>query len=319
LSPALLEVLEPGLLSTVQGSSRDDWQSLGVPRGGACDRWSLALANALLGNEPDAAGIEMTMIGATLRASTDCVLALAGAEMDARLDDGLTVPSGSALRLSAGQSVRFGAALEGSGARAYLALPGGVDVPDVLGSPSTCLVGGFGGLDGRPLRVGDAIRGRAGRAARLGHWDGRCSPGGGSLRIVRGPHVESVGEPAWRALLASRWLASGRGDRQGLRLDGPALAAGAGTGSAARGTIVSQPMAWGAIQLPPDGQPVALLADCPTVGGYPVLAVVIEADLPVLGQLAAGDPVTFVSVSLAEARTALALARREMTGLRNAV
>jgi allophanate hydrolase subunit 2 len=78
-------------------------------------------------------------------------------------------------------------------------------------------------------------------------------------------------------------------------------------------------MAWGAIQLPPDGQPVALLADCPTVGGYPVLAVVIEADLPVLGQLAAGDPVTFVSVSLAEARSALALARREMTGLRNAV
>lgn len=311
----MLEIVEAGLLTTVQDGGRPAAVGLGVPAGGACDRWSLAVANALLGNEPDAAALEMTLAGATLRARADCVVAIAGAEMTGRLvDAGLPAPAGAAVVLRDGETLAFGVCREASGVRTYLAVGGGVDVPPVLGSRSTCLVGGFGGLDGRPLRAGDVIRpagaaaataataATAAMAAIAAEWPGPASPrrGGGvqELRVVAGPHLDRLPEEALARLLETRWTVSGRGDRQAIRLGGAPLPTGGAS-------LLSAGVVWGAVQLPPDGIPLVLLADHQTVGGYPVAAVVIRADLPLLGQLAAGDEVRFAAVDLATARRAL--------------
>jgi biotin-dependent carboxylase-like uncharacterized protein len=307
----MLEVIEPGLLTTVQGSPRRDAMMLGVPMGGACDAWSLAIANSLLGNAAAAPALEMTLLGASLRARADCTVAVSGAEMEGRVDDGREVVSGSRVRLGAGQELRFSAARPGSGVRAYLAVAGGVDVPEVLGSASTCLPGGFGGLEGRPLRRGDVL---AGRGPDSGLGDGPVPPRikpllGVELRVVRGPHVGGhLPEMALDGLLEASFSV-GRGDRQGIRLEGRSLAV------EASGTIVSLPMTWGAVQLPADGQPIVLLADHQTVGGYPVVAVTISADLPRLGQLGPGDDVRFVLVAPDAARRALLAQRAELRSM----
>jgi biotin-dependent carboxylase-like uncharacterized protein len=301
----VLEVVEPGVLTSVQDAGRPAGARWGVPVGGACDRWSLAAANSLAGNREMAPALEMTLAGATLRASEDCLVGVAGAEMAGRVvETGALVASGSALVLRAGQTLALGPS-EG-GARAYVAVAGGVDVPQVLDSASTCLIGGFGGVDGRPLRTGDRLSpAQPGRLAG-GTW--RAAPVllGSELRVVRGPHLDRLGEPAFEALVATDWTAGVRGDRQGIALDGPPIPVPPAP------PLISQGMVWGAVQLPPDGRPICLLADHNTVGGYSVVAVVIRADLPLLGQLGPGDAVRFVEVSLDEARAALVRRRRAL-------
>lgn len=293
----MLEVLEPGLLTTVQGRGRRDAVDLGVPIGGACDPWSLAVANVLVGNPPTVAALEMTLAGATFRVLDDCVVAVAGADMGNGLPVGRSVP------LRRGQTVTFGPAREGSGVRTYLALAGGIDVPEILGARSTCLVGGFGGIDGRPLRAGDLIRRRvAPPAIRERAWPGAVSPITGApphqIRVVRGPDADAFAA-ALATMLDTAWTVSGRGDRQGIRLDGPTLA------PETPATMLSRGMTWGTVQLPPDGVPIGLLADHQTVGGYPAIAVVVSADLPLVGQLGPGDELRFAEVSLSEAQRLL--------------
>lgn len=306
----MLQVLEAGLLTTVQDAGRPAWVHLGVPIGGACDRWALAVANAVVGNDDASAALEMTLTGATFEVLADCAFGVGGAPMDGRVDDsGTAVRPGSGIRLRAGQTLRFGAA--SGGARAYFALAGGIDVPDVLGSASTCLVGGFGGLDGRPLRAGDIVVGRAPDRMSVGRFEGPAALVGAQLRVLRGPHLDRLAGGTFEALVAAEYRVSGRGDRQGIRLDGPPLAATAAP-------MLSEGVVWGALQLPPDGQPIILLADHQTVGGYPVAAVVISADLPLLGQLAPGEPLRLVEVSRDEARRAL-VERRRMLAAATAV
>jgi antagonist of KipI len=296
----VLEVIEPGLLTTVQDAGRPEAVELGVPVGGACDPWSLGLANALLGNEPAAAGLEMTLAGATLRAMDDCLIAIAGADFGATIvDTGRRLEPASREVLRRGQTLAFGAADGLSGIRAYVAVAGGVDVPVVLGSRSTCLIGGFGGLDGRALRAGDRIRAQdpARRLAPSATRDPAFrAPRASSLRVVRGPHASLLGS-AWQQLLGHEYSVSARSDRQGIRLDGPALRSAEEPPS-----ILSHGVTWGAIQVPPEGQPICLLADHQTVGGYPVLAVVIGADRASLGQLGPADPVRFSEVTIDEAQ-----------------
>lgn len=301
----MLEVVDGGLVTTVQGAGRPAMVTFGVPIGGACDRWSLALANALLGNNPTAPALEMALLGPTLRVRADCAVGLAGADLSGRLDDGTELRPGSARLLRAGQVLTFSSATPGSGVRAYLALAGGVDVPDVLGSPSTCLIGGFGGLEGRPLAAGDTISPRDPGGRRVGSWDGAAMPAAGPLRVVRGPHASELPDQALAGLLEGFFVV-GRGDRQGIRLEGPSIKPGSLS-------LVSQPMRAGAVQLPPDGRPIALLVDHQTVGGYPVPAVVIGADLPRLGQLGAGDGVRFREVGLGQARVALLGLEQELS------
>jgi biotin-dependent carboxylase-like uncharacterized protein len=290
----LLEVLEPGLLTTVQGRGRPDTVDLGVPIGGACDPWSLAVANVLVGNPPTNAALEMTLAGATFRVLEDCLLAVAGADMGGGL------PIGRSVRLQRGETVAFGPSRAGSGARAYLALAGSIDVPEILGARSTCLIGGFGGLDGRPLRAGDIIRRREAQPkVGVRAWPSAAMPLTGPLphqvRVVRGPDADAFAV-AYATMLDTGWTVSGRGDRQGIRLDGPALI------SETSETMLSRGVTWGTVQLPPDGVPIILLADHQTVGGYPAIAIVISADRPIIGQLGPGDEFQFVEISLAHAQ-----------------
>jgi antagonist of KipI len=241
------------------------------------------------------------------------VVAYAGADLDARVDDGRLLRPGTSLLLAQGSTLRFGEARDG--ARGCLGLPGGLDVPRVLGSASNAPVGGFGGIEGRRLRIGDALA-----PARPADLDagGRAWPGPGPssgvarmfgpriLRLVDGPHHGRFEGAARVALLEVEWTVDPRSDRVGVRLAGPELPAWPAPAP------VSFGMAWGALELPPRGQPIVLLADGPTVGGYPVPAVVAAVDRPALGQLRPGDRVRFEWVDLGVAHALRRVADAEL-------
>jgi biotin-dependent carboxylase-like uncharacterized protein len=301
----ILEVLDGGLLTTVQDAGRPDWTHLGVPVAGAADPWSHAVANLLVGNGAADAALEITLLGPALRATDDGLIALAGADLGARIDGGRRLIPGRSHRIAAGETIRFepGEA-GGAGARATLAVPGGVDVPTVLGSRSTCLAGGFGGVDGRPLRPGDVIKsadpGGGSRNAELVWPEGDESRAGAGnvpavLRVLPGP-----APAAFDALVGGAWRVAAAADRVGVRLEGATLPDGAG------GETVTHGVRWGAIQVPANGRPIVLSVDHQTTGGYRVVAIVIAADRPVLGQLRPGDEVHLVAT---DAETALAALR----------
>jgi antagonist of KipI len=293
----VFEVLDGGLLSTVQDAGRPDWTHLGVPESGAADSWSLAVANLLIGNGPDDAVVEMTIGGPTLRTVRPVTIGLAGADLGGRVRDGRRLEPDRAHRLAAGDVVTFaGSAADRSpGARAYLAVPGGIDVELVLGSRSTCLAAGFGGFDGRPLGSGDrllAVRPDTPSELVWPRPSPRAPDGAVALRVL----VDATADGA--KLTAPDWLVAPSSDRVGVRLSGPALAGGTAAGA-------THGVTTGTIQLPPDGQPIILGPDHQTTGGYQVVGVVISADLPVLGQLAPGMRVRLVEVSRAAAVAAL--------------
>lgn len=309
LTGSVLEVRSAGLLTTVQDGGRPRGAPLGVPPGGACDRWSLAVANLLLDNEPTAPAIEMTLVGPDLLVREAITVAVGGADLGGAIaETGEPLRPGVARRLPAGVTLTFPGGR--SGARAYLALPGGLDVPRVLGAAATLVGAGLGGIEpfaGRPLRPGDLLR-PARRGAPLDDriWPAEPAPAltdPVTVRFVRGPDVGALGERVIDALAASTWRVGPGSDRSGLRLDGPPL-------TTAPVELVSRGVRWGAIQLPPDGRPIVLLPDGPTVGGYPVVGVVVSADLPLLGQLRPGDRVRCVEVPLGDA-VALARARAD--------
>jgi len=317
----VLEVVEPGLLTTVQDGGRPGLASEGISHGGAADTWSLAVANALVENPRDAAALEMTLIGPTLRALRPVTVALAGTIPGRIVETGATLRPGTAVTLQTGATLR----LDGpaTGARGYLAIPGGVDVPLVLGSRSTALGPGFGGFDGRALRRGDRIRAGvqlsaandAGReltaTADAGTlltppaiWPGSPAPAPGRIRFLPGPHAFDLGPGLLTALADEEWIVDVASDRVGLRLTGPPLPGDS------MGELASHGVIAGAVQLPPDRRPIVLMADHQPTGGYPVMAVVIRADLPRLAQLSPGMTFRFVETTPTDARGALAAGRR---------
>ncbi len=294
-----LEVLEPGALTTVQDPfGRPLWRHVGVPVGGAVDRWSARLANRLAGNPEDAALLEFALSGPTLAFSHPSTIALVG-DFEATAD-GLPLPAASARAIRPGSVVRIAA---GRDALGYLAVAGGLEVPVVLGSSGTDLRTGFGGLEGRAMRSGDrlVIGGRAPGAAQ--RWTG--SAASGPIRVLPGPHIDRV---APGALERERWQIGRDADRTGARLDGPPVHA---PGS----EIASMGLPEGAVQVPPDGRPIVMLADRPVTGGYPVPWVVIGADVGRIARLRPAAPVSFVTVSVAQARDAWLAAERELAAL----
>ena len=295
----MIEILEPGALTSVQtASGRPGWRHLGVPVGGAADAWSARLANRLVGNPDDAALLEITLVGPTLRLGSAARVAVTGAGFDAAVD-AYRLPPHQACDLRAGATLRIG---EGSGARAYLAVGGGLTVQGMLGSSATDLRSGFGGHEGRALRAGDrlAFGTASGRARR---WTGTREAG--PIRIVRGPHA---GRLAPDAFDGAEWTVSPAADRTGMRLDGPRLEP---TGA----EVASVGLPLGAIQVPPDGHPIVMLADRPVTGGYPVPACVIGADVGRVAQLRPGDGLRFASVAIEAAREANRRASEELAAL----
>ncbi len=299
----MLEVLDPGLHSTIQDEGRPHAAPLGVPRGGAADPLALAVLRVLIGcDEPTTVALEMNLVGAAFAVRETCLVGITGADFGATVvEEHRALRPGTARVVQAGTTLTFGEARDG--ARAYLSLDGGIDCPRVLGSASTCLVGGFGGIDGRPLRAGDKLRPvhRGTDPAGEGRWPGAvsgCQAAGRPqvIRVVAGPHLDRFEPGALDSLAAEEWTVSPRSDRMGIRLTG-----GSPRGAEA-GETASVGMVWGAIQVPAGGEPIVLGPDHQTVGGYPVIACAIGPDRPTVGQVRAGDVLRFEPIDLDEAR-----------------
>jgi antagonist of KipI len=272
---------------------------LGVPSGGAADWFAAAVGNRLVGNRPDAALFEVTAVAPSLRFHQDCTIAVTGG--DCQVASGWTGHAGwSASPIAKGSLMNLGPVAPGL--RAYIAVRGGLDVPKVLGSRSLCARGAFGGGFGRPLRKGDRIAiGKVTAAEPLteswpvshrlplrGPWE---------VHVLAGPHGDAFDKRAVERLSYAACRVTPAVDRMGLRLETPGLHVEAGE-------ILTTPVTAGAIQVTPSGELIALLVDHPTTGGYPVIATVITADLPLLAQARPGDTMRFRPVDLTEAKRA---------------
>lgn len=308
----LLDVLEPGLLTTVQDRGRPGLGAQGISPGGAQDRAAALAANRLVGNPPDAALLEMTLAGPTLRPDRPVTLALTGADLGAMVGGEpvrhwarFVVPAGGILTFSAARAA-------GTGMRGYLAVSGGIDVPLMIGSRSTDLTAGFGGVAGRALVAGDRLPiGDGPVDSRLADFvvSPRPRPMGteATLRVVVGPHDDLLSAEHLDRLLSQPWAVTSQSSHMGIRLAGPALRV------AGAGDLVSEGIATGTVQVPADGQPIILLSGRGTVGGYAKVAGVIDADLDLCAQLRPGTTVRFRAVSLDEA---VLTGRRYRDGLR---
>jgi len=295
-----LRVLKPGLLTTVQDLGRVGFGRWGVSPCGAMDPLALSLANLLVGNEVGAPALEVTAMGPDLVFEAEATFALAGAELSPSLD-GAPLALGLAHRARAGQTLRFGA--RARGARTYITVAGGLgrSARAFLGSTATDMEASLGGLTGRPLRAGDVLalepqppfQARAARDAGE-RWYGEPD----MVRFI--PELSPrLSAQVVELFAASRFRVSSRSNRVGYRLEGATLPVPPG------GLQLSEPVAPGTLQLPPDGQPIVLMADRQTTGGYPRLGYVIRADVPRLAQRWLGEPVSFRAVTLEQAREAL--------------
>jgi biotin-dependent carboxylase-like uncharacterized protein len=299
---AVLQVINPGLFTTVQDFGRFGHQRLGIPVSGALDPVGLRLANLLVDNPPNTGGLEMAYNGATLRLEAGSArLALVGGRATIEIFAGGERVSrqpaeGQSFRLRRGETVRIGS-LDPIG---YLAIAGGLALEPFLGSQSTYVRAGLGGLDGRALRAGDALplcRDEAGEATEWRLNDLELAPPA-LLRVVLGPQDDHFTTAAIETFLTTPFRVGPESDRMGMRLIGPRLAHAHGF------DIVSDGIAPGAVQVPGNGQPILLLADRQTTGGYPKIATVISADLPGAGRLKPGAVIRFSAVTIAEAQAA---------------
>ncbi|MFC3608235.1 urea carboxylase [Stutzerimonas tarimensis] len=303
------EVIGAGTQTTVQDfPGRQGYWAVGVPPSGPMDNRALRLGNALLGNPADAAGLEITMSGPTLRFNTDAVVAVTGAELPLKLDD-VEQPMCTALLVKAGSILTIGT-LFGAGARSYLCVRGGIQVPNYLGSKSTFTLGQFGGHAGRALRAGDVLH----LAPLTDDSTGaslpaeRCSelPAVRTLRVIYGPHgaPEYFTEGYIETFFATDWEVHFNSSRTGVRLIGPKpewVRESGGEAGLHPSNIHDNPYAIGAVDFTGD-MPVILGPDGPSLGGFVCPVTIIEADLWQLGQLKAGDKVRFVPVDVATAR-----------------
>jgi antagonist of KipI len=310
-----IEVLDGGLLTTVQDLGRSGCQRYGVPVSGAVDQFAFRVANRLVGNDEGAAGLEITLIGPRLRFLADTVIALAGADLSPHLDS-TPVTTWEPFAVSAGSILSFGDARDG--ARTYLAVAGGgLDVPVVLGSRSTHVRSRLGGFEGRAVQAGDRLEASGREAPR--HVEGRRLSRdrvpnythNHTLRVVLGPQDAAFTSRGINALLSSAYTVSSQSDRIGCRLQGPVIE------HASSPDIVSDGTPNGAVQVAGDGMPIVLLADRGTTGGYTKIATVITADLPMLAQAAAGDTIRFMAVTVEEAHAMVREREEELRRLGN--
>lgn len=295
-----LEIVSPGLLTTVQDLGRFGYQRYGIPVCGALDSVSLRIANILVGNRDHLAGLEITAIGPTIRFVAGTTIAVVGANLEPTLD-GVPIPGWESVNAPAGSALSFGSPRDGL--RAYLAVAGGIDVPLVMNSRATDIKGGFGGFEGRALRAGDVLS--AGYSpysstslsnslppdiSRQPTYEQRFT-----LRVVLGPQNDSFTEAGVSTLLGSEYTVSNDTDRTGCRLEGPIIEHISGA------DIVSDGTALGSVQVPGSGNPIVLLADRGTTGGYTKIATVVSADIGLLAQAMPGAKIRFEDVSVEEA------------------
>jgi antagonist of KipI len=263
------------------------------------DPYSHRMANALVDNDAEAAALEVTLVGPELQFDDERLVAVAGARFELALD-GKAISADSPFLVTAGASLQFGGRLRG--ARAYVAVSGGIATSPVFGSRATHVASAMGGLDGRMLRSGDSLP--LGPRRPFKSWaqarsHSEIPDGHATLRVLAGPQSERFDDGALAALQSAPYRIGSDSNRMGFRLQGPSLA------HAGRADIISDATPLGALQVPASGQPILLMADRQTSGGYPKIATVISADIGLAGQLSPGDTVSFVLCSPKEALSAL--------------
>lgn len=290
-----VEIIRAGPLATVQDLGRSAWRDRGISRCGALDELALAWGNLLVGNPADAAGLEFTLGPAGLRFEADACIAVTGTDADASLD-GQPLRPWWRYRAQAGQTLKVAAPRERM--RSYVAIAGGIALPPMLGSRSTDLKAAFGGMDGRALRDGDRLP--LGTPATLPSRRIGIRPPdwNATVRALPGPEHDDFPTAAREAFWHTDWQVTPRSNRMGYRLAGPALVRERGAELPSHGVLP------GIVQVPPSGQPIVLLADAQTTGGYPKMAVVIRADLWKLAQLRLGATLRFIPCSVEEALNA---------------
>lgn len=323
-----MRVVRAGLLTSLQDLGRFGLQHLGIVPGGAMDPVAHRIANALVGNPARFATLEWTVLGPDLIIGHDALIALYGAAFEAKLD-GQRMPGNRPVLVRAGTTLKAGSAVRG--ARAYLAVAGGFEVPEVLGSRSTYIPAGFGGLAGRAIKAGDRLPGiadlagvSAARFAQIARRTGSVArnvfstvkwyapeltipyEGKLSVRAMEGRHFQQFDTAAREAFFARLWRVSPDSNRMGYRLTGARLTRTRPI------EILSEPTCLGTVQVPNDGTPIALMADHQTTGGYPKIAEIATADIPGLAQLAPGGSLQFVPCSLEEAEIARETACRRV-------
>jgi len=304
-----IRVKNPGMFSTIQDLGRYGYTHLGISIAGAADRLSLRIANLLVGNEENAPALEMTLLGATLEFEERRIVALAGADCDAKVGTS-PVRAGEAMEVPAGGALRCGGMR--TGARSYLAVQGGFGVPAVMGSTATDVRGRFGGFRGRTLKKDATLPVRQGGGGRTR----RLKPGAldavarhDVVRLTRGAQQEWFGPETFEVLFSCPYTISDQSDRTGLRLKGEALR------PREQSQLLTDGIPLGAMQVPQDGQPIILFVDQQTTGGYPKIANVIMADMHHVGQLRPHEQVRFHEVSIVQA---IALLREQERWLQDA-
>ncbi len=307
----VLRVEKPGLFTTLQDLGRLNAMSAGVQTGGAMDRFAHRAANLLAGNDEGAATLECTLNGPTLVALRPCLVAITGADFDPHVN-GVPAPMWTGVFLSEGDELSF--AGRSWGARVYIAVAGGIAGDRWLGSSSTNLLAARGGMHGRLLAAGDVIAASgmptgpaiSGRQLGPGH---RPPYSDHTLQTVVGPHARRLGSEGRRAFFGSAFKVSRDADRMGYRLEGPML-------DASGDELLSFGLVAGAVQVPRSGQPILLMADHGTAGGYPVVATVAGAGMPVAAQLLPGDELSFSEISVDGALRLRAAQRAALDSLR---
>ncbi|MCR9255793.1 MAG: biotin-dependent carboxyltransferase family protein [Alphaproteobacteria bacterium] len=320
-----VKVIKPGLLTTIQDLGRPGYFHLGIPIGGAMDRVSLRTANLLVGNDEGAAGLEAVFLGPELEFTEDATIAVTGADLPILIDD-VEQPGWTALKIKAGQRLGFGYLK--SGARAYIAISGGVDTPPMLGSRSTYAIGALGGVDGRAIAAGDSLPIGAGAGGTEGATvapDLRRATGSPvELRVLPGLYWHRITETAQRGFFDDEWKVAPEADRMGYRFrGGKALEFvereqpfGAGSDPS---NIVDGCYPYGSIQVPGGTEPIVLHRDAVSGGGYFMIGTVISADMDLIGQLQPHMPVRFVEVDMETALKARADRAALMNRIRGAL
>ena len=305
-----LRVEKPGLFTTIQDLGRPSSMPAGVPTGGAMDRFAHRAANLLTGNDEGAATLECTLSGPALVALRPCVIAITGADFDPRVNRE-PAPMWTSVFLSEGDELTF--AGRRWGARTYIAVAGGIAGDRWLGSFSTSLLVARGGMHGRLLAAGDviAVTGVPATPAISGRHmnpDDRPDYADHTLPAIAGPHVRRLGSEGRKAFFGSAFEVSRDADRMGYRLQGPAL-------EVSGDELLSFGLVAGAVQMPRSGQPILLMADHQTAGGYPVVATVASAAMPVAAQLLPGDELRFAEVTIEAALRLRAVQRAALDSL----
>ncbi|KNY15078.1 allophanate hydrolase [Shinella sp. SUS2] len=320
-----IKVLHHGLATTVQDLGRPGYFHLGIPVGGAMDRYAMRAANLLVGNDEGAAGLEAVFIGPKLEFSEDALVAVTGADMPAKVD-GVLQPGWTAFRVKAGQTLTFD--FLKSGARICIAVSGGIDVPEALGSRATYPIGALGGFKGRPLAAGDALPVGAGSLASEGKTVPealRRKPGlPAELRVLPGLYWHRVTEQSQENFFADEWKVANEADRMGYRFKGGRKLDfverdqpfGAGSDPS---NIVDSCYPYGSIQVPGGTEPIILHRDAVSGGGYFMVGTVISADMDFIGQLQPHTPTRFVKVTMEEALAARKVRQAGLVQLRQAL